>query len=41
MSASGLLCPECAQGKTRNCTGEAYADEIDVLVICDTKLAQS
>lgn len=30
------LCPECAAGKTVNCTGEAYDPEGDEFVICDT-----
>lgn len=30
----GPICPECAQGKHKNCDGTAYDMESDEVVIC-------
>lgn len=30
-----MMCPECAQGKHRNCDGVANLDERDQVIFCD------
>ncbi len=31
-----MMCPECAQGKTPNCTGQALDPDTDRFVTCET-----